>query len=90
MSSDGIACIKRTADGCVKSCEFLNTAYEEQKNELKNAKTSVGSLRKQCEDLEKRATECEALKVKFQNKLYDGSQKHARKFTVYWHRGNRK
>ena len=63
--------VERTADGCVKSCEFLNTAYEEQKNELKNAKTTVGSLRKQCEDLEKRATECEALKDKFQNKLYD-------------------
>ena len=37
--------VEQTANNCVKSCEFLNTVYEEQKKELKDAKKSVNSLR---------------------------------------------
>ena len=42
-----------------------------QKIELTEAKSSITSLKKQCSDLEKRATECESQKGRVQDKLND-------------------
>lgn len=63
--------VEVTVTNCEKSCEFLNAVYEEQKEEVKSAKTSINSSKKRCSYLETKAVDCDAQKRKVQDKLND-------------------
>ena len=68
---------------CEKACEFLGKQYEDQKNELKAAKSNISSLQKRCNDLEDTCKDYEMKASKTHKKLLDLESRNMRENLVF-------
>ena len=68
---------------CEKACDFLGKAYEDQKNELKTAKSNISGLQKRCDDLEDTCKDYETKASKTHKKLLDLESRSMRENLVF-------